>query len=92
MPCGLKKQNDHQAHHHHHQGQKKNRPHQTTITNPQAPPPPEPPQPHTEFLHGGEGLIEPPLPRLHAKEVPAVEHMLHGWQHPYISTAKEKQI
>ena len=48
-----------QAHHHHHRGQ--NRPHQKTITHPQGPPP-EPVEPDTKFLHGGEGLVGPPLP------------------------------
>ena len=54
--------------------------------------PPEPPQSHAEFLCGSEGLLGPPLPHLHAKEVPTIEHMLYGRRHPYISTAKEKQI
>ena len=76
MPWGLKKQNDYQAHHHHHRGQ--NGPHQKTITHPQAPPPPELPQPNAKFLCGSEGLIGPPLPRLQAKNVPAVEHMLYS--------------
>ena len=52
----------------------------------------EPPQSHAEFLCGSEGLVGPPLPRLHAKEVQAIEHVLYGQQHPYVSTAKEKQI
>ena len=54
--------------------------------------PPEPPEPHAEFLCGSEGLIGPPLPHLHTEEVPAIEHLLYGWHHPYRSTAKERQI
>ena len=70
----------------------KNKPHQKTITHPQAPPPLEPPQPHTKFFCGSEGLIGPPLPHLYAKNVPAVEHLLYGWRHQDICTAKDKQI
>ena len=44
-------------------------------------PPPEPAEPNTK-----------PLPRLYAKNVPAVEHLLYGWRHQDKSTAKEKQI
>ena len=51
-----------------------------------------PPQPDTKFLCGSEGLIGPPLPCLHAKNIPAIEHMLYGWHHQYICTAKDKQI
>ena len=85
---GAEKQNDHQAHHHHHRGQ--NRPHQKTITHPQGPP--KLPQPDTKFLCGSEGLIGPPLPCFHAKNIPAIEHMLYGQCHQYICTAKDKQI
>ena len=85
---GAEKQNDHQAHHHHHRGQ--NRPHQKTITHPQGPP--KLPQPDTKFLCGSEGLIGPPLPHLHAKNILAIEHMLYGQRHQYICTAKDKQI
>ena len=85
---GAEKQNDHQAHHHHHRGQ--NRPHQKTITHPQGPP--KLPQPHTKLFCGSEGLIGPPLPRLYAKNVLAIEHLLYGWRHQYVYTAKDKQI
>ena len=90
-PWGLKKQNNHQAHHHHHRGQKIDHTKRQLLTH-KASPPPEPPQPCAEFLHGSEGLVGPPLPRLHTEEIPAVEHMLYSQRHPYISTAKEKQI
>ena len=73
---GPEKQNINQAHLHHHLGQ--NRPHQKTITHPQGPPP-ELPQPHTVFFGRSEGLIGPPLPRLHGKVVPAEECLLFGW-------------
>ena len=53
--------------------------------------PPEPAEPDTEFLHGGEGLIGPPLPRLHSKNVLAIEHMLYGWRYQDKSTAKENK-
>ena len=86
---GSEKQHDHQAHHHHHRGQ--NRPHQKTITHPQAPPP-ELPQPYAKLFCGSEGLIGSPLPHLHAKNVPAVEHMLYSQHHQYICIAKDKQI
>ena len=89
MPWGLKKQNDHKAHHHHHRGQKIDHTKRQLLTHKA---PPEPPQPHTKFLSGSEGLIGPPLPRLHAENVPAVEHMLYGRHHQYINTAKEEQI
>ena len=52
-----------QAHRHHHGGQ--NRPHQKTITHPQGPP--EPVEPYTQFFHGSEGLVGPPLPCLNSK-------------------------
>ena len=87
MPWGAEKQKYHQAHHHHHQGQ--NRPHQKTITHPQGPP--EPPEPDRKFLCGGEGLIGPPLPHLHGKNVLAIEHMLYGWRYQDKSTAKENK-
>ena len=54
--------------------------------------PPEPPQPYTEFLCGSEGLIGPPLPRLHAKNIPAIEHMLYGQRHQYICLVLAKCV
>ena len=85
---GAEKQKDHQANHHHHRGQ--NRPHQKTITHPQGPP--EPAEPDTKFLHGDEGLIRPPLPHLHGKNIPAIEHMLYGRCYQDKSTANKTNM
>ena len=78
-----------QAHHHHHQGQKADHTRRQLLTHKA---PLEPAEPYTKFLHGGEGLVGPPLPRLHGKKVPAIELLLYGWHYQNKSTAKEKQI
>ena len=53
-------------------------------------PPPEPPYPYCEFLGGSEGLIGPPLPRLQAKEVLVIEHLLYGRHNQYVRTTNRK--
>ena len=55
----------------------KNRPHHKTITYPHAPP--APPQPHAEFLCGGEGIIQPPHPTLTGLEVEAVKYSINTY-------------
>ena len=62
------------------------------LTHKPPPPPPEPAEPNAKLLSGSEGLVGPLLPRLYAKNVPAIEHLLYGRQHQDKSTAKEKQI
>ena len=91
MPSGLKVQNDYQTHHHHHRGQ--NRPHHYHIYSPTRPPL-EPAEPDYHFFCGREDLIGPPLPRLLAKNVQAVEHLLYGLgkQNVHTTNRKDKLI
>ena len=54
-------------------------------------PPPEPPKKNYEFFGGSEGLIGPPLPHLHHKDIMVIEPLLYDWQDPNLSTAKIKK-
>ena len=54
-------------------------------------PPLEPAEPDTKYLHGGEGLIGPPLSHLHGKNVPAIELLFYGRHYQDKSTTKENK-
>ena len=64
----------------------RNRPHQKIITYPHGLPAPL--QEDTEFLCGGEGVIQPPLPALTGLEVEAKKPLLLLDREMYKSTEK----
>ena len=54
-------------------------------------PPPEPPQKHHQFLGGGEGVINSPLPHHKRKNEALKKCLLFEWCKMYQGTKTEKQ-